>query len=134
MPPICNGKTPNREPDLLDLLGNLSKGARDLFLKIKKNMDFVTYIAILPNKDLTQSQMSKRSQAIQELERIGSGLAQRVPQSGLTNVAGIDLRYKPSTFILSPEYIFSNPAHSEEIVNVWNQCKENRRLRSTAKT
>ena len=134
MPPICSGKTPNREPDLLDLLGNLSKGARDLFLNVKRKMDFVTYTATLSNKNLTQSQKNKRSQAIQELESTGYGLAQRVPQSGLTNVAGIELRFKPSTFILSPEYIFPNPKHSEEIVNNWNQCKENRKLKSAIKT
>jgi hypothetical protein len=48
------------ELDILDLLGDLSKCARDLFLEIKRNMDFTTYIAILPSSELTQS---KKKQA-----------------------------------------------------------------------
>jgi hypothetical protein len=130
MPPIRNGKTPNRKPDLLDLLGDLSKGARDLFLEIKRNMNFVTYLATLPNQGLSQSKLNNRTKAIQELERTGNGLAFRVPTSGLKNVAGLELRLKPSTFILSPEYLFPNPDHEEEMTYIWNQCKLRRQVKS----
>lgn len=133
MPPIRNGMTPNRAPDLLDLLGDLSKGARDLFLEIKRNMSFITYTATLPNKGLTQSQKNKRTQAIQELERTSSSLARRVPQSGLTNIGGTELRHKPSTFMLSPRYLFPNPAHQDEIMQVWNQCETHRQRQRKAK-
>lgn len=51
------------EPDLLDLLGELSKGARDLFLDIKRAMKYQTHTAELPNKGLNQSQINKRSKA-----------------------------------------------------------------------
>lgn len=126
--PIRTKYTIGWEPDVLDLLGDLSKCARDLFLEIKRNMDFRTYIAVLPNDELTQSQKNKRSQAIQELESTGYGLAQRVPQSGLTNIAGHDFRFKPSTFILSPEYIYPSPKFEDEIQNVWSQCKVMRNI------
>lgn len=121
--PIRTSYTLDWDPDILDLLGDISKGARDLFLEIKRHMNFATYIAVLPNQELTQSQINKRSQAIQELESTGYGLARRVPQSGLTNIAGHDFRFKPSTFILSPEYIYPSPKFEDEIKNVWNQCR-----------
>jgi hypothetical protein len=121
--PIRTKFTINWEPDVLDLLGDLSKCARDLFLEIKRNMDYSTYIAVLSNDELTQSQKNKRSQAIQELESTGYGLAKRVPQSGITSIAGYDSRFKPSTFILSPEYVYPSPKFEDEIKNIWRQCK-----------
>ena len=127
MPPMRNGKTPNRGPDLLDLLGGLSKKARDLFLEIKSNMDFVTYTATLPNDKLTQSQKNKRTAAIKELESTGSGLAARVPQSGVINLGAHELRCKPSTFMLSPEYLWPNQQYEERIMHIWNQCITYRR-------
>lgn len=121
--PIRTSYTMDWDPDILDLLGDLSKCARDLFLEIKRNMNFSTYMAVLSNDELTQSQKNKRSLAIQELESTGYGLARRVPQSGLTNLAGHDFRFKPSTFILTPEYIYPNPKFEDEIKNVWRQCQ-----------
>jgi len=132
MPPIRTGLTPNRKPDLLDLLGDLSKGARDLFLHIKTNMNFTTYLAVLPNHELTQSQINKRSQAIQELECMGDGLALRVPTSGMKNCGGLELRFKPSTFILSPEYLYPNHKYRDEIENIWRQCLANRHLKAAS--
>lgn len=129
--PIRTSYTIEWEPDILDLLGDLSKCARDLFLEIKRNMDFSTYMAVLPNDQLTQSQKNKRSQAIQELESTGHGLAQRVPQSGLTNLAGHDFRFKPSTFILTPEYIYPSPKFEDEIKHVWYQCDYIRSMKSS---
>jgi hypothetical protein len=129
--PIRTRYTMKWELDILDLLGDLSKCARDLFLEIKRNMDFTTYIAILPSSELTQSKKSKRSQAIQKLESTGSGLAQRVPQSGLTNIAGHNFIFEPSTFILSPEYIFPSPKFEDEIMNIWDQCKKMRKIQSS---
>ncbi|ROQ37939.1 hypothetical protein EDB94_4135 [Marinobacter sp. 3-2] len=116
---VRNSRDP--EPDLLDLLGSLSKGARDLFLEIKRNMDYRTYTATLPNKNLPRSEINRRSRAIDELRRAGNGLACRVPTKGVTSVAGVDQGFRPGTFMLSPYYIYPNHLYEKEIQNVWNQ-------------
>lgn len=110
------------EPDLLDLLGELSKGARDLYLDIKRGMNFKTHTARLSNKGLTQSQINRRSKAIKELEASGRGLACRVPTRGIENLNQIELRHKPSTFMLSPEYIYPGKRFAGEIHHIWRQC------------
>lgn len=109
------------EPDLLDLLGTLTKGARDLFLQIKCNLDYRTYMATLPNKNLPRSEVNKRSRAIDELRRAGTGLACRVPTRGLTNLSNVEQRVRPGTFMLSPTYIYPNHLYQEEIENYWYQ-------------
>ncbi|WP_349343557.1 hypothetical protein [Marinobacter sp. MMG032] len=116
---IRNSRDP--DPDLLDLLGGLSKGARDLFLEIKLNMDYRTYTATLPNKNLPRSEINRRSRAIDELRRAGNGLACRVPTKGVTSVAGVEQGFRPGTFMLSPYYIYPNHLYEKEIQNVWNQ-------------
>lgn len=116
---VRNSRDP--EPDLLDLLGSLSKGARDLFLEIKLNMDYRTYTATLPNKNLPRSEINRRSRAIDELRRAGNGLACRVPTKGVTSVAGVEQGFRPGTFMLSPYYIYPNHLYEEDIQNVWNQ-------------
>lgn len=120
----------NPEPDLLDLLGELSKAARDLFLDIKRNMDYRTHTASLPNHGLSRSQINNRSHAIKELERAGKGLACRVPTKGITNQAGVEQRYRPSIFMLSPKYIYPGRNYSEEIVNIWEQSIGRSKARS----
>ena len=129
---IRTDRTRDYPLDILDHLGELSKPARDLFLDIKVQMDFTTYIAVLPSTNLTQSQKTKRSQAIRELENTGTALACRVPRSGLINASGIEQKFKPSTFMLSPEYIYPSPKHKEEILNIWDQCKTTKLGRTRA--
>jgi hypothetical protein len=116
---VKNSRDP--EPDLLDLMGSLSKGARDLFLEIKLNMDYRTYTATLPNKNLPRSEINRRSRAIDELRRAGKGLACRVPTKGVSSIAGVEQGFRPGTFMLSPYYIYPNHLYEEEIQNVWNQ-------------
>lgn len=120
--PITTELSYRREPDLLDLMGELSKGARDLFLDIKRNMNFRTHLAVLPTKELTRSQINKRSVFIKELEKAGKGLACRVPTRGITNLDGVEQRYRRSTFMLSPEYIFPGRHFEEQINWIWEQC------------
>jgi hypothetical protein len=124
IPLIQTGNSRSKEPDLLDLLGEMSKAARDLFLTIKCNMDYRTHTAVLPNKGRTPSQINKRSSAIKELEHAGKGLACRVPTKGIKNISEVEQRYRPSTFMLSPGYIYPGRNFEKEIQHTWFQCTE----------
>lgn len=128
--PIRTAGSRDATPDLLDLLGELSKGARDLFLEIKRNMDYRTHIAVLPNKHLSRSQINKRSGAIRELEEAGTGMAYRVPTSGIENTNDIEQRFRPSTFMLSPNYIYPGKKYKYEIMHIWHQCISKSKVRA----
>lgn len=122
IPLITTKNSRHQTPDLLDLMGQLSKGARDLFLAIKCGMDYRNHLAWLPNSDLKPSQRNLRSRAIKELETIAAGLACRVPTSGITNLNGIEQRFRPSTYMISPHFLFPAPKYEEEIHEIWKQC------------
>lgn len=131
MPLIRTQSTRSQEPDLLDLMGELSKTARDLFLEIKRGMHYRNHLALLPNEGLTKSQVNKRSLAIKELESTGKGLACRVPTRGIVNLDGTEQLFRPSTFMISPEYIFPGRKFEEEINHRWKQCRLLREKTST---
>jgi len=63
-----------------------------------------------------------RSKAIKELESAGQGLACRVPTKGVRNLDDVELRYRPSTFMLSPDYIYPGTKFEKEIRHVWSQA------------
>lgn len=121
-PRIRSSRTIRYPADIFELLCSTPKGARDLFIEIKQRMDYETHIAILPYKHLTPSQKNKRYEAIRALEKAGKGLARRVPSSGIINSIGLPIQFRPSTFMLSPEYIYPAPSFTNAIHVIWRQC------------
>ena len=121
-PRIRTTRTLRYLPDIFELLCKTSKPARDLFIEIKQGTNYETHLAVLPYKHLTPSQKNKRSKAIIELENAGKGLARRVPKRGIIDGAEVRRTFRPSTFMLSPEYIYPAPSFADEIYLIWRQC------------
>lgn len=108
-------------PDLLDLLGSMSKGARDLFLLIKNQMDYRTHIAFLESSELSRGQQNKRSAAYRELAELG--LVRKLPATGLKNSTGIEMHFPIGNYMVSPEYIYPNDRFLDEIEYLWDQVR-----------
>jgi hypothetical protein len=119
---VRTARTTSAPPDIFDLLGSISTPARTLFLEIKTHMDYKTYRACLDHKTLTRSQKNHRSKAITELANTGEGLARRVPTNGIVSREGLAMRFRPSTFMLTPDYIFPCKYFADDIHFIWEQC------------
>lgn len=116
-----NTKHTADEPDLLDMLGAMTKGQRDMFLLIKVNMDYRTNRAVLGNADLTPSQVNQRSAAYNGLHKLG--LIKRVRQGDLTNLAGEKISVSKGTYMVNPTYIRPRDKYAEELFYQWHQLK-----------
>lgn len=119
---IRTARTTTVEPDIFDLLGPASTPARNLFLEIKLRMDYRTHCARLSRLTEDRSQKNQDSKAITELANTGKGLARRVPRSGIVDRQGNELRARPSTFMLTPEYIYPCHFWVDDIRFIWEQC------------
>lgn len=119
---IRTARTITVPPDIFDLLGSISTPARNLFLEIKLGMNFKTHCARLARLTQTRSQKNQDSKAITELANTGKGLARRVPRSGIVDRQGNELRARPSTFMLTPEYIYPCHFWVDDIRFIWEQC------------
>lgn len=110
---------PSDKPDLLDIMGAVSKGARDFFILIKNNLSYKTNTAYLPPAELSKGQLNKRSQYYNELLRYG--LVKRIPANQVKNEEGVGLQYPVGTYMVSPEYILPPQRYLLRIKNIWDQ-------------
>jgi hypothetical protein len=106
-----------RDPDLLDLLGSMSKGERDLFLLIKDHTSYKTNRATIDTKNLTVSQTNKRSKHLSGLIKLD--LVKKVNQGKLTNSNDEIIHVKVGTYMINPEYIKPSDKFADEIYHQW---------------
>ena len=104
--------------DILDLIDQLSTGARKLFIEIKLGMSWRTNIAILPATELTKGQVNKRSQYSKELLTIG--LARKVKCSELVNSEGRIVQLDKGAYMVNPTYMIPPEPFNAEVVFQWN--------------
>ncbi len=94
------------QPDLLDLLGSISKTARDFFLVIKSNMNWKTNEATVHGPK-TRSESTMRARAVKELK-----------------VAKLARRINGNSFMISPYYLVPNGTEREEdAISKWRILK-----------
>jgi len=113
----------NDSPDILDVMGLLSKGARDLFLKIKNQMNYRTNVATLRSENLTKGQLNKRSAYYKEL--ITFDLVCRLPATGIIDIDDeTQLMYSKHTYIVSPFFILPPHEYVPRIKHIWSQVSD----------
>lgn len=109
--------------DIFEILVSLSKPAQHLFILIKQEMNYKTYIALIGLDDLTRSQKNIRLKAITELEK--AGLARRLPRKIAMPVESDDdvtsvIKFRAGSYILSPDAIFPAEDYEATIRRLWN--------------
>lgn len=103
--------------DLLDLLGTMSKGARDVFLLLKRNRDYSNNVSTI-DSEISKSQLSR---AYSELR--GLNLVKRLPTTVPLDGSDISLKFKRGSYLINPEYIRLNQENSTTYTHVWNSIK-----------
>lgn len=95
--------------DLLDLFGRLSKKEIDLFLQIKRNMDYRTNLSVVDFGELSASQRNHISNYLRSL--ITVGLVRRYQSQ------------KSNTFIVNPLYIIPPDSVLQSVQSNWHNAK-----------
>lgn len=117
--------------DIFEKLVRLSKPAQDLFILIKREMSFKTYIANIGLDGLTRSQKNIRSKAITELE--SAGLALRLPRKitvGDDDVTS-EIKFRAGSYMLSPDAIFPANQHEAIVRKYWDAALKYSRANQT---
>lgn len=105
----------NAPPDLLDLMGILPKGPRDLFLVMKNNMDYKTNRTTLSMK-FSESQLRVRSRYYKELHKIN--LVKKMHVNTLVS-SEIIIHVPKGTYMINPEYIIPENKLQQELLHIW---------------
>ena len=96
----------NERPDLLDIMGTMSKPARDFFLSIKFNMNWKTNKSTIPGPK-SRSESTMRARAMKEL----------VKHKLVRKVRG-------NSFMVSPFFLVPNKQENEDIaIEEWGILK-----------
>jgi hypothetical protein len=115
-------------PDLLDLLGSMSKGARDLFLIIKNSYNWRTGTSLVDTEGLTRGQKVNRVKHLNEL--YGLTLLAKVPAGETHYPSGSSHTFKANTFIINPDYILPAEAVANEVYFLWKRSTKQEQLPS----
>jgi predicted transcriptional regulator len=108
-------------PDLLDVMGLLSKGALDLFLTIKCDLNYKTNMTVLDISKETPSERTRRNKLLRELSK--HHLIKRVPLS-VDNPSYNSKWYFPkNTYIVNPDYIRPSDKYIEMIETCFRASK-----------
>lgn len=107
-------------PDLLDLLGLLSKGAMDLFLVIKCGADYKSNITVLDTSKESASDRTRRNKLLRELR--SHDLVRRVPRTVERDGVG-NITYPKNTVIVNPDYIRPPLDLMDEVIHTYSQSK-----------
>ena len=102
------------EQDLLDLLGSMSKGARDLFLHLKSVRDYRTNIAVmgLPwNK-------STLSRAYTELFKLD--LVKKTKVTAPVEFNNVTINFPKNSYIINPTYIMLSERYADQAQAIWD--------------
>ena len=102
--------TKSKEKDLLELLCDLSKGARDLFIELKQRNNYYTNLACYPNNFKTQSEKNSFSRSLSELKK--KGLIKKAKTIDLREPIG------PHTYMHNPKYL-KCPGNQEAVEAMW---------------
>lgn len=110
--------------DIFEILVSLSKPAQHLFILIKQEMNYKTYIANIGLDGLTRSQKNIRLKAITELEK--AGLARRLPRKIAMPIESDDevtsvIKFRAGSYILSPDAIYPAEEYEAAIRNFWDR-------------
>ena len=106
--------------DLVELMDELSSGARKLFIRVKRSYNYKTGTAHLPTTGMSKGQINKRAIYFKELAEYS--LVKKVPCTKITNIDGIECKYPSNTYMISPEYF--PPKYDDLILklhHLWNQ-------------
>lgn len=108
------------QPDLLDLLASMSKGARDLLVHLKNHMNTSNNVARITSEGLSKGQINKRSCYARELSDLG--IIRKLPSTGIKDLEDNELRFSAVSFILSPAFFVpSSKEQGERIDHIWHQ-------------
>jgi hypothetical protein len=107
------------EPDLLDLMGSMSKGARDLFLQMKNAYNWRTGISQVDTEGLSRGQKVNRVKHLNEL--YGLGIASKVPAGETNYPSGASHTFKANTFIINPAYLLPAEGVANEVLFLWKR-------------
>ena len=106
--------------DLIELMDELSSGARKLFIQAKNNYNYKTGTSYLPTTNLTRGQINKRGMYVKELKEYD--LLKKVPCTGIKNLDGVEYKHKANTFMISPHYIIPRYEDiSQKLFHLWSQ-------------
>ncbi|RLA41208.1 MAG: hypothetical protein DRR06_16285 [Gammaproteobacteria bacterium] len=108
-------------PDLLEIFHGLSNPAQDLFIDLKRHLNYQNNFASTPRKKgSTAYEQIKVSKARKELVR--AGLIQRVTQK-LKLSSSNELRglVRKNTFMINPLLISTDPVNILEAIDFWKE-------------
>ena len=106
--------------DLIEIMGELSSGAKKLFIQIKRSYNYKTGTAHLPTTGMSKGQINKR--AINFKELVQWDLVKKVPCTGIKNLDKIECKYPSNTYMISPEYLL--PRYDDLVLklhHLWSQ-------------
>lgn len=106
--------------DLIELMDEISSGARKLFIQAKQAYNYKTGTSHLPTNTLSKGQINKRATYAKELAQ--HGLLKKVPCTGITNLDGIEYKHKANTYMISPYFII--PRYDDlsvKLHHLWSQ-------------
>jgi len=109
-----NLKDTRSDEDVLDIMGELTKSGRDIFLEIKRSVSYKNNIASIEGTR-TNTDSSRRSRAIKEL--CNFNLIKRVP------VNSLHYKLPKNSYMINPEYIRPSDQYAEFIYDLWNKLK-----------
>ena len=110
------------EPDLIDRLSALSRGALALFKAIKDQSNWRTNLATLETGGMTASEMTVRSRLAKELSE--TGLAKKVKCTELCTSEGVVVNLNKGSFMVNPNVIMPPEPYFTEVLYQWNQLKK----------
>jgi hypothetical protein len=100
--PIRNQNSYYRnDPDIFDIINRLTKGASDLFVQLKYEMDLKNNLVCYPVKNNTKSGRSSFSRALNQL------IDAKLIKKALNNptIKKLSIHFEPQTYMINPYLI-----------------------------
>lgn len=99
----------SREPDILDLMAQMSRKEAELFIKIKNNLNYRTNVAVVDFEELCLSRRTELSRHLNTLVKMD--LVKRVK----VNTRRI--------YMINPKYIIPPDSEVIAVTAAWNEIK-----------
>ena len=106
--------------DLVEVLDEISSGARKFFIQVKRSYNYKTGTAHLTTAGMSKGQVNKRAIYLKELTQ--HSLVKKVPCTGIKNLDEIECKYSSNTYMISPHYF--PPRYDDlflKLHHLWNQ-------------
>lgn len=108
------------EMDLIDIVGNLSKGSTEFFLLLKDKTNYKTNMASIDIKLSTQNIRNKRYKALKELSTVNLVKACKVYRYSLED-GDTGVKQPSGVYIINPKYIIPPQDYIDIVSNNWEK-------------